>query len=423
MYDWANSVYPLVITTAIFPVYFSSTLNPDKLDGFLIQFLGFDIQPSSLYSYSVSFTYLLAIVFTVLCSGIADVYGKKKMFMRIFCYMGAFSCASMYWFDSSEMILLGISAFVLAGVGYSSSMVFYNGFLPEIAEAKDQDKLSAKGFALGYIGSVILLISNILILENWESLGFTGKGHGTRFGFLLVGAWWFFWSFIPFSKLPQGKAKQKVKRPIIQGLKELKVAFNWIKQRAIVKGFILSFFLYACGYQAVLYMATIFGTEVIKIETSILIGLMLVIQLVGVLGAYLFAFISKKKGNFSALLICVSIWFAIGVYTYFITNLATYAIAAVLVGLTMGGIQSLSRSTYSKLIEGEEETASLFFFFDVFEKLSIVVGTAVYGMLTQATGNLRMGIFGIIGFFLFGVIAIYSAQRLNNKLERKNFAE
>ena len=411
-YDWANSVYNLIVTTAIFPIYYNSATKA-AFDGDVVSFFGFSINSSVLYSYAISFSFLIAVILYPILSGVADYRGSKKAFMRFFTYLGSLACIGLYFFEGSN-IEYGILLAITASLGYASSVVFYNAFLPEIASEDQMDKVSAKGFSMGYIGSVLLLIVSLVLVSIPETFGFDGAGSATRFVFLLVGVWWFGFAHIAFNALKDNRTHGKITGEVLRsGFNELKKVFNSLKENVNSIRFLYSFFFYSMGVQTVMLLAPLFAAEEIGMESSEMIIVILIIQLVAVGGAYLFATISDKKGNKISISIAIVIWFSICILAYFIGDKTVFYGLAGLLGLVMGGIQSISRSTYSKLIpEGTKDTASYFSFYDVTEKFAIVLGTMGFGYILQLTGTMRNSMLFMGLFFVIGLI-ILSRANLN----------
>jgi UMF1 family MFS transporter len=419
MYDWANSVYSLVITTAIFPIYYKEVAVLNGSDQ--IRFFGFSILNSVLYSYALSFSFLVVAVILPVLSGAADYTGNKKAFMKFFVWLGSLSCMGLFFFDSINRLEWGILCSVLASVGYSGSLVFYDAFLPEIVSPEKYDSTSAKGYSMGYYGSVVLMIICLVLIMNFEKFGLENRGIATRISFLLVGSWWIGFSTIPFAYLPDNPFGRKPSGNIwTKGYEELGKVWRSLKQQPDLKKYLLAFFFYNMGVQTVMYLSTLFGTDVLHLETGSLILTVVVIQLVGSIGAWAFSRLSKKKGNRFALLTMISIWICICIAAYFITTAFHFFIIAFVVGLVMGGIQSLSRSTYSKLIpENTVDHASYFSFYDVTYNLSIVFGTFSYGLINQITGSMRysalaLGIFFVIGIFVLLTIKAKQIQTVRN---------
>lgn len=413
-YDWSNSVYNLIITTAIFPIYYSDSTST-AFGGSLVSFFGFSIDATVLYTYAISFSFLLAVILYPILSGTADFLGAKKAFMRFFTYMGSFACIGLYFFEGSN-IEYGIIMAITASLGYASSVVFYNAFLPEIASINRMDDVSARGFSMGYVGSVLLLIVSLILVSFPNSFGFEGAGSATKFIFLLVGIWWFGFAHISFSVLKDQRTNGKVTRDVLKsGFSELSIVFQTLKKNIQSIRFLYSFFFYSMGVQTVMLLAPLFAKNIMKMESSEMIIMILIIQLVAIIGAYSFAWLSKKKGNKTSIIIAIIVWIAICLIAFVIENKNLFFAMAGLLGLVMGGIQSISRSTFSKLLPaGVTDTASYFSFYDVTEKLAIVLGTVSFGYILQLTGTMRNSMLFMGIFFIIGIIILSRAQLSQN---------
>ena len=421
-YDWANSVYPLVISSAVFPIFYKSLFSEGKE---YIHVFGTDIKDSALISFVTAFAFLIVAFISPLLSGIADYVGNKKSFMRFFCYLGAISCMGLYFF-SLENIYVGLLFYFLGLIGFWGSLVFYNSYLPDIAFPEQQDKISAKGYSLGYIGSVILLIINLGMIMKPDVFGITGTSgeaaiKAMKYSFVMVGIWWIGFSQYTYYFLPKGNDRnQKITKAILfNGFKELKKVWQLLKSNIPLKRYLNSFFVYSMAVQTVMLVATYFGSEEIewssKEESTIgLIICILLIQIVAVLGAFLTSRASAKFGNIKVLIVINTFWVLLCLFAYFITLPIHFYIMAACVGLVMGGIQSLSRSTYSKLLPETEDTASFFSFYDVSEKIGIVIGMCVYGIIDQITGSPRFAIVFLALFFIIGVLLLTRVPK--NKL-------
>ena len=409
-YDLANSVYNLIITTAIFPIYYTNATEA-AFGGSMVVFFGIEMENSVLYSYAISFSFLISVILYPILSGIADYRGTKKRFMRFFTYIGSAACIGLYFFEGSN-IELGIMLAITASIGYASSVVFYNAFLPEIASEDQMDSVSARGFSMGYLGSVLLLVLSLVMVSIPETFGFDGAGSATQFVFLLVGFWWFGFAHIAFGVLQDKPTNNKITSATLRlGLKELKKVFASLRQKIDSIRFLRSFFFYSMGVQTVMLLAPLFAASEIGMESSELIIVILIIQLVAIGGAYLFASISGKYGNKTSLMSAAAIWMLICVIGYTVGDKNVFYGLAGLLGLVMGGIQSISRSTYSKLIpEGTQDTASYFSFYDVTEKLAIVIGTFSYGLIDQISGNMRNSILFMALFFALGILFLLKAK-------------
>ena len=414
-YDWANSVYALVITSTIFPIYYESVTKTETSDK--VHFLGYYFINTTLYTFALAFAYLVVAIIAPLLSGIADYSGNKKRFMQFFCYLGSISCACMYFFTGIETLWIGIATLVFACIGWAGSIVFYNAYLPEIAEPEDHDRVSAKGYAMGYIGSVILMILNLAMVMKPELFGIESTGSATRISFLTVGIWWALFAQITFYYLPNNVYGNKPEgHYLFNGYLELKKVWQELKQHKQLAKFLSAFFVYNMGVQTVMLIATLFGTKELKLESSQLITVILLIQLVAIIGAYLFSFISGKKGNIFTLKASVIIWIGVCIAAYFVYSAANFYILAGIVGLVMGGIQSLSRSTYSKILPETHDHTIYFSYYDVTEKICIVCGMGLFGIIEQASESMRNPILALIVFFIVGFILLLRIPKDSLKL-------
>lgn len=410
-YDWANSVYTLTIASSIFPIFYSA-LFADEIKK--VAAFGFEFKSTALITFVTAFTFLVVAVTSPLLSGIADYIGNKKNFMKFFCYLGGFGCIGLYWF-SLEHIYISLLFYFMGLMGYWGSLVFYNSYLPDIAFPEQQDKISAKGFSMGYIGSVLLLLINLAMVMSKE----TGeaKMQMMRYSFLTVGIWWIVFSQYSFYILPKGASKgNKVNASVIfNGFKELKLVWKQLQQNLRLKRYLGAFFVFSMAVQTIMLVAVYFGEEEIAWaedgKTMGLIVSILVIQVVAIIGAVLTSRASAKFGNIQTLIVINIIWMGLCFYAYFMETPTQFYIAASLVGLVMGGIQSLARSTYSKFLPETKDTTSYFSFFDVAEKIGIVIGMIIYGTIDQITGSMRNSILFLFVFFLIGIILLFRVPR------------
>ena len=411
-YDWANSVYSLVISTAVFPLYYSAVT-----DGEVVSFLGMEWEhPDSLYSYALSFSFFIVALISPILSGIADYTGSKKKFMKFFCLLGSISVMCLYFFEGIETVWIGIVFTILASIGFWSSLVFYNAYLPEVAYPEQQDNASAKGFIYGYIGSIILLVINLIIIQKPDLFGIDAS-LASRLSFLMVGLWWLGFAQITFNKLPDDIYNKKPEKDYIwKGFRELKIVSKEIANYPTLKRFLISFFLLSVGVQTIILLATIFGSTELGLATIDLIITVLLIQVVAIFGALLFSKLSKKNGNLFALKITIVIWMLVCFCAFLLQkdlpniSLYFYGLSAIL-GLVLGAIQTLTRSTYSKLLPETEDHATYFSFYDVTEKIAIVLGTLVYGILYAITDSMQWSVLCLAFFFLASFIILSTLEK------------
>lgn len=417
MFDWANSAYNLVITSTIFPAYYTAITYTEAY-GDKVRFFGIAMVNTALSNFALSFAYLfMALVLPVL-SSVADFKGNKKTFMKGFTYLGSLACMGLFFFKL-ETLEWGIFCFILAAMGYVGGVLFNNSYLPQIATVDQQDRVSAQGFAYGYVGCVLLQLICFVFVLKPEWFGITDPTLPARLSFFLVGVWWLGFSQIPFRKLPpdEHRGERVTKQVLSKGFSELRDVWNRLKGIPGIKRFLPAFFFYAMGVQTVMIVAAAFGEKVLHLGAAKLIGTILIIQLVAIGGAYLMSVLARYIGNVRVLMLVVCVWMAICVSAYFISHEVHFYVLAALVGLVMGGIQSLSRSTYSKLLPvGEEDTASFFSFYDVTEKVAIVIGLFSFALIEQLTDNIRysalfLGIFFLLGLALLWRMLLLPAER------------
>ena len=408
MYDWANSSYSLIITSAIYPAYYS-IIVPQQ-----VNFIGRTYDRAALASYSIAFSFLLIAFLSPILSSIADARGNKKSFMQFFCYLGSAACATMFFF-TKEHISLGIICSIVASIGFCGSIVFYNSYLPEIAHKDDHDRISAKGFAMGYVGSVLLMLVCLAIIMMNDKLNWGYGTLPTRLSFLAVGLWWAGFAQITFKHLPKSKVIVKEKKNFLtDGFNELKKVLKELIHFPRLKKFLRAFFFYNMGVQTVMYVAVYFASEELKMETTQLILTVLIIQIVAIFGAILFSRLSKKTNNIFTLFVLIIIWIGICIGAYFIQTPMQFFVLAFCVGMVMGGIQSMSRSTYSKLLPPTHDTASYFSFYDVCEKSGTVLGTMSFGLVAEFMGGMRNSILAIMSFFIIGIILLLFVKMKND---------
>lgn len=435
MYDWANSAYNLVITSTIFPAYFEAVTgdNNSATTGDKISFLGREFVNTSLYNYALALAMLIVAIISPLLSSIADYRGNKKSFLFFFLTMGSLACALLFFFNTPDgttgimtgQLGLGIVCIIFACVGFWGSQVYYNSFLPEIAAPEDRDRISAKGYAYGYVGSVILqLICFVLVFYPGILGGFENDTEAStiqfRMSFLLVGIWW--WGFGQFSlrrlpKPPAAGIDDVAKKILSKGYRELRKVWNQLKQLPTLKRFLFAFFFYNMGVQTIMLAAALYGKSELEIPTTNLIIAILIIQLIAIPGAFAISWLSSKLGNLRALMTVVVLWVGICYIGYILPKKGVYEfyVLAVIVGFVMGGTQSVSRSTYAKLMPETKDTASFFSFYDVTEKIAAVIGMFSFGLFTELTGSQRSSVLALMTYFILGLLLLFYAAAAKKK--------
>lgn len=417
MFDWANSVYNLVITSTIFPAYFES-MTAERTEGGVsyVHFMGRDFVNTSLYNYALGFALMVVALILPLLTSIADYKGNKKNFMAFFFTIGSVACSMLYFFKDLNSLGTGIACMVIACICFWSSYVFSNSFLPEIAAPEDRDRISARGFAFGYVGSVILQVICFAFVMKGEWFGIASEAEGSRVSFLAVGIWWLCFGYFSLSRLPKPIAAGNAVSNgniITGGYQELMKVWKQVKQMPVLRRYLGAFFFYNMGVQTVMLAATLYGKSELEIPVANLIIAILLIQLVAIPGAFFISRLSGRIGNFKALMVVVFFWILICIAAYFLPKgaIIPFYILGACVGFVMGGIQSLSRSTYSKLMPETKDTASFFSFYDVTEKIAVVIGMFSFGYITELTGSQRGSVLALMSFFFIGLLILYSAHK------------
>ena len=416
-YDWANSVYPLVISTAIFPIYYTSMANSFANTEGDIFFLGTHWNPTTLYDYTLALSFLIVAFCSPILSGIADYTGNKLKFLKGFCLLGSVSVMLLYFFDGSSTLWVALLCTIFASIGFWGSIVFYNAYLPEVAFPEQQDKVSAKGFMYGYFGSVLLLVFSLVLVQKPDWFGITDLTLAPRITFVLVGLWWFGFAQITYRRLPNNVFNHKPNKDYIgKGFLELKTVFKSLGSHSQLKYFLIAFFFLSVGVQTIILMAGIFGSEELGLPTLNLILTILLVQIVAILGAYLFSRLSDRIGNLATLKITLLIWCVVCFIAFILDknqpNVDNYFYAmGIVLGFVLGATQSLTRSTYSKLLPDTHDHATYFSFYDVTEKIAIVLGMIVFGLLLALTGSMQYSVLALAVFFLVAFLVLYKIKR------------
>lgn len=420
-YDWANSVYSLVISSAVFPIFYGALFRLAEVEQ--VSVFGVMIARGPLISYLSSAAFVLIALATPLISGVADYMGNKKVFLKFFCYLGAASCIALYWF-SLEHIYLSLLCYFFGLVGSWLSIAIYNSYLPDIAYKDQQDRVSARGFAMGYIGSVLLLLVNLAMVmrPNWFGIEGTEENPAEmmamRYSFITVGLWWIIFSQYTFRHMPKGYKKEgDRKQLILGGFNELKKVRLEISTQLFLRKYLWAFFIYSMAVQTILLIAAYFGEQEIdwgsdNQRTVGLIVSILLIQIVAMVGSVITGRLAERLNNISMLIVINGIWLLLCIYAYFVETPSDFYLAAAWVGLVMGSIQTLSRSTYSQNLPDTQDTTSYFSFYEVAEKVGIVIGTFIFGYIAQLTGSMRgaalfLGVFFLVGALLLARLKKY----------------
>ena len=420
MFDWANQSYNMVITSTIFPAYYVA-ITANKQNGDMVSFFGHKYVNTVLSNYILALSYLIIVVMLPILTSIADYRGHKKLYMQVFTWMGSLACAGLFFFtmDTFEFSMI---CFGLASIGYCGGFVFYNSYLPQIATLDKQDAVSAKGFIYGFAGSIVVQVLCFIVVLSPKTFGITDDALPARISFLIVAFWWIGFSIIPFYLLPKGEpnAGSHKYNVFTGGFKELSKVYKNVQQLPLLRRFLPAFFFYSVGVQTIMLVAANFGAKELKMPEESLITIILIIQFVAIAGAAITAKLSTIFGNVKVLTGIVALWTMICAGLYFITNSQQFYVAAILVGIVMGGVQSISRSTFSKYIpQNIPDTASYFSFYDVTEKLSIVVGLFTFGLVESLTNEMRNSALVLDGFFLIGLLLLLSLFFKESKIVKE----
>ncbi len=399
LFDWANSAYALVIATAIFPAFYTSITDD------YITIAGTEISNTTIYAWAISLAYMIIVILSPIMSGISDVGGRRKTFLRFFTILGGLSCIGLIFFSSAELWVLGIGLFILGTIGFSGGLVFYNSYLPLISSEEKMDMVSARGFAYGYIGSVLLMICNLIMITYPNTFFLPDSQFAIRLSFAMVGVWWIGFGLLSMYHLPADNKRGRIFEFVGAGIQEVKNVFKELRSHKYVVRFLASFFFYSAGVHCVLYLAPTFAEKELSFTSSELIITILLLQILAIAGAYLFAFLSRLIGNKLSIITMLFIWLSICTIGFFVYDKVYFFILAGGVGLVMGGIQSLSRSTYSKFVRtGKSEMTTYFSFYDILEKMAIVSGTFIFGLVEQLTGGMRNSLLSLAIFFFIGIL-------------------
>lgn len=407
MYDWANSAYVLTIATAVLPAYFSGGIVPEQ--GWCI--FGTLYSATSLWGYTISLAALAVFLGAPVLGAMADASGHKKHYLALFCMTGA-ACALGLAFSGPGDVGRTLLLFMGAQICFACANVFYDAFLPEIAHPDDWDRVSAHGFAYGYLGGGLQFLVSLGLIAMHERLGL-GLATASSLSMGMAALWWAGFSLIPLRRLPGARPNAPAPSPLIvqarQGLAQAGATLRIILHGGPASLFLLAFLLYNDGIQTTIAMATIYGKEELGLSTTILMLTLLVIQFVAFGGAELFARLARRIGPRNALLVSLAVWTGIVFYAYVIHSAVEYFILGALVGLVLGGSQALSRSLFARLIP-PGRAAQYFGYFSVVAKLSAIGGPFLFALVRQTSGSSRTAILVIAIFFALGMGVLWRVK-------------
>jgi MFS transporter, UMF1 family len=394
MYDWANSAFQTTIVAAVFPIYFQ-------------QVAAADLPPAvatSRFAWATTIAILIVAVVAPLLGAIADYAPLKKKLLGVFLAIGVAATGAMYAIHRGDWPL-ALVLFVISNVGVAGSIVFYESLLPHLVDAKDLDRVSSAGYAVGYLGGGALLAINILMIQKPALFGIPDAGVATRLSFLSVAIWWLVFSLPLFLRVPEPprRAESLERRPgnaFSSGVRHLFETFRELRRYRQAFLLLLAFLLYNDGIQTIIRMAAIYGAE-IHIDTGSMILALLLTQFVGVPCAFAFGLFADRIGAKRAVFIGLAVYAVITVFGYYMRTAAHFFMLAILVGMVQGGTQSLSRSLFASMIP-RHKSSEFFAFFGVFERYAGILGPAVFAWVVSHSGTSRNAILSVIGFFIVG---------------------
>jgi MFS transporter, UMF1 family len=394
LYDFGNSAFATTMLAAILPIFYSSVAANTIDDGLATSYWG----------YANSIAVLIVAILAPILGAIADFSAAKKKFLRFFAFMGMIASVSLAFTGEGDYIFVAV-LFIIGSIGFSGANIFYDAFLPEVADDDDIDKVSSKGFALGYVGGGILLLINVVMILKPALFGLDVVG-AMKVSFAMVGIWWLIFS-IPLLRNIHDEKRQPVKRDkayIAIGFSRIGNTFKEIKQFKQLLLFLFAFWLFNDGISTIIRMATIYGTE-IGIGQNDLIVALLITQFVGIPSTFFFGWLAGKISPKRALMITLFVYLGIVILGYFMNSAIHFYILATIVGLVQGGAQALSRSIYGRMVPANKK-GEFFGFYGISSKFSAVFGPFLFGFVGQLTGNSRYGILSLIFFFIAGIIIL-----------------
>jgi UMF1 family MFS transporter len=419
-YDWANSAYVTTIATVLFAPYLTSVAEQAAC-GFVtdedkglkctdnLQVLGLGISPGSLVFYVVTVATIFSALLLPIVGAMADRSAKKKNIMAGFAWAGSLAAGCMF-FVAGDDWQLGVLLLFIANICLGSSLVVYDAILCQIAEPDERDRVSSRGWAMGYLGGGLLLAVNLAVVTLHDSLGMS-TGMAVRVSMLSAAIWWAAFTFIPYRVIRNREPVAVEREPgglVRQSFGQLGATLKDMRNYPMTLTFLLAYLFYNDGIQTVIASASIYGDKELGFGTSVLIATILLVQFVAFFGALLFGRLAARSGSRKIILVGLGIWMVIVTVGYFIPekNLAMFLGLAVGIGIVLGGTQALSRSFFSQLIPRGRE-AEYFSLYQACERGTSWLGTLVFGVVHQVTDSYRPAIFALILFFVVGGALLY----------------
>lgn len=424
-YDWANSAFAVTVLAALFGPYLDKVVVPET--GYSLPIFGMQhLSATSLYGYALGLSALLVFASSPLLGAIADQTRRKKRFLMVFASLGAASTLAMGLVGPGDVVL-ALLLFMIANFSFVSANVFYDAFLPHLADPDELDAVSGRGYAWGYAGGGILFVLQLLLVQFHESIGIASAATAVRISLSSAGMWWGLFSLVTWVRLdesvvPRHAADAPAVRPartfssVTLGLRRIAVTMRAVTALPNILLFLLAFMIYNDGIQTTIAMATVYGSEELGFDTLTLMGCLLMVQFVGIVGARTFSLLAGRTSTKLAIIISLAIWSLVVLYAYGMTQPWEFWLLGGIVGLVLGGSQALSRSFFSRIIPAEA-SAEFFGFFSVFEKFSAIAGPILFALVRQLTGTSRLAILSLLAFFLLGMLllAFVNVARARNE--------
>ena len=421
MYDFANSAFATTILAVIFNQYFASVVAGGEKG---VEILGLRLHGASFFTFAVSLSMALSAIFSPFLGAVADASNSKKRFLMAFCFAGVLFTGLLYLVHAGDY-WIGAIFFIIANIGFAEANVFYNAFLPEISNDQNIGRISGLGWALGYIGGGALLAINLIMLKYPEWLGFPTGYFSVQDCFFSVALWWLIFSlptFLLLKERSEGSLPRIEGSYFLEGYRRLQHTFRRVKTFRELTKFLIAFLIYNDGIETVIVMASIFGAEVLGMETGEIILFFLMIQGIAFVGALIFGFLADAIGNKRTVMISLGIWSLIVLWAFQLGIIwdpkTEYWILGVLVAIVLGGSQAASRSLQG-IFTPDANSAEFFAFFGVSGKFASIFGPLIYGILIAITGSVRSGVLSVLLFFVIGMAILWTVNEKKGMEEKE----
>ena len=425
MYDWANSAYITTAAVAILPDYFARVVVGEAG----VDILGMNMSATALWGFMLGGAAFFVFLFAPVLGAIADFSSAKKRFLVSFAYMGSLFAMLLY-FSKSGNVTLTILLFLGSQVCFVGGNVFYDAFLPQIASEDKMDSVSAKGYAFGYVGGSLQFAIALGLVAMHERVGISIT-MAARIGMAMTGIWWAGWTLLTLKYLKEVKIPYQLPekyRNQPKALAYLTVGISRTIATAKKVGrfkhltlFLIAYMVYNDGIHTVTSMATIYGTEELKLTTTALMVTLLLVQVVAIGGALIFSQLAGRIGARRSVMFALVLWSGVVIYGYFIHTATEFFVLGIVVGVVLGGTQALSRSFYGAMIP-EEASAEFYGFYSVFSKFSSIWGPITFGVIKQVTGSARLAIISLMVFFIVGLVLLSFVDEAKAKADKDKFA-